>query len=144
MRISLIHSDRMTREVLCRLLASKMGAEVVGFSNLENLLHSDMKYDVFVVYNMFGRTKMDRWEGVKWIRNLKPDAYIVSMNYKRFFDRKESPGADASTFSAEDDVNGLVKFITTHKREEQTPNPPDGENVSTQESKPHVDSRRRL
>jgi hypothetical protein len=124
MNICIVHADRLSREVLTRLLATKMGAEVVGFSCLEDLLRSRMEYDVFVVYNMFGRSKMDRWEGVKWIRNRQPDAFIVSMNYKKFFDRKDSPGADASTFAADDDVDGLIKFIHEHEQKKLAPPPP--------------------
>ena len=111
MKISLIHPHRATREVLTRALAFKLGAEVVGFSCLENLLSSSMDYDVFVVYNMFGRVKMDRWEGVKWIRAQRPNALVVSMIHRRFFDRKDAPpGADAVFMCAGDEVNSVVRL----------------------------------
>ena len=111
MKISLIHPHRATREVLSRALTVKLGAEVVGFSCLENLLSSSMEYDVFVVYNMFGRVKMDRWEGVKWIRVQKPNALIVSMIHRRFFDRRNAPpGADAVLMCAGDEIDSVVRL----------------------------------
>ena len=111
MKISLIHSHRPTRDVLTRALTLKLGAEVVGFSCLEDLFSSSMDYDVFVVYNMFGRVKMDRWEGVKWIRAQKPNAMIVSMIHRRFFDRKNSPpGADAVLMCAGSEIDSVVRL----------------------------------
>ena len=111
MKISVIHPHRATREVLSRALAVKLGADVVGFSCLENLLSSSMDYDVFVVYNMFGREKMDRWEGVKWIRAQRPNALVVSMIHRRFFDRKNAPpGADAVFMCAGDEVDSVAKL----------------------------------
>ena len=112
MRISVVHAHRATREVLARSLAVRLNAEVVGFSCLENLLASSMDYDVFVVYNIFGREKMDRWEGIRWIKVQKPNALIISMIHRRFFDRKNSPpGADAIFMCAGDEVAGVVKLV---------------------------------
>ena len=111
MKVSVIHPHRSTREVLARALSVKLDAEVVGFSCLENLLSSSMDYDIFVVYNMFGRTKMDRWEGVRWIRAQKPNSMVVSMIHRRFFDRKNAPpGADAVFMCAGDEVDSVVKL----------------------------------
>jgi hypothetical protein len=111
MKISVIHPHRATRDVLTRALSVKLNAEVVGFSCLENLLSSSMDYDVFVVYNMFGRVKMDRWEGVKWIRAQKPNAMVISMIHRRFFDRKNSPpGADAVFMCAGDEVDSVARL----------------------------------
>jgi len=113
MRISIVHAHRTTRDVLTKALAVKLNAEVVGFSCLENLLASSMSYDVFVLYNIFGRTKMDRWEGVRWIRAQKPDALVISMIHRRFFDRKHSPpGADAVFMCTGDQVEGVAKLIS--------------------------------
>jgi hypothetical protein len=110
-KISLIHPHRATRDVLSRSLSFKLGAEVVGFSCLENLFSSSMDYDIFVVYNMFGRLKMDRWEGIKWIRVQKPNAMIVSMIHRRFFDRKNSPpGSDAVLMCAGDEIDSVVRL----------------------------------
>ena len=50
-----------------------------------------MSYDAFVLYNIFGREKLDRWEGIKWIRQFKPEALIIAMIHKRFFGRKDAP-----------------------------------------------------
>ena len=70
-----------------------------------------MEYDVFVVYNMFGRLKMDRWEGVKWIRAQRPNAMIVSMIHRRFFDRKNAPpGADAVLMCAGNEIDSVVRL----------------------------------
>ena len=111
MKISVIHQHRATRDVLVKALTVKLGAEVVGFSCLENLLNSRMDYDVFIVYNMFGREKLARWEGVKWVRIQKPNAMIVSMIHRRFFDRKNSPpGADAVFMCAGDEIDAIVKL----------------------------------
>jgi DNA-binding NarL/FixJ family response regulator len=112
MKISLVHPHRVTRETLARILARKLNAEVVPFSNMENLLASSMAYDVFVLYNMFGRELMDRWEAVKWIRVQKPEALILSMIYCRFFDRKFAPpGSDATQLRVGDEIEGIVNAI---------------------------------
>ncbi len=111
MKLCVVHPHRTTREVLARSLAVKLDAEAVGFSCLENLLSSSLDYDVFVVYNMFGRVKMDRWEGVKWIRAQKKNALIISMMHQRFFDRKNgAPGADAVFMCAGDEIDAVVKL----------------------------------
>jgi hypothetical protein len=117
MKISIVHSHRLTREVLARTLSKRLNAETVGFSCLEDLLSSSMDYDVFLVYNMFGRDKMDRWDGVKWIKHQKPEALIVSVIHKRFFERKNSPpAADRITFVAEDDIEGLIKLVQNRQK----------------------------
>jgi hypothetical protein len=112
MKISFVHPHRVTREVLSRTLSKKLDAVVVGFPSIEDLLDSSMSYDVFVLYNMFGREKMDRWVGVKWIRHLKPDALIISMIHKRFFDRKDAPpGADAQLVGVGGEIASIAKLI---------------------------------
>jgi hypothetical protein len=111
MKTCVVHQHRATRDLLAKALNLKLGSEVVGFSCLENLLSSSMDYDVFVVYNMFGRVKMDRWEGVKWIRAQRPNALIISMIHRRFFDRRNSPpGADAVFMCAGDEIDAIVKL----------------------------------
>jgi hypothetical protein len=111
-KISLVHPHRVTREVLIRSLAGRLDATVVDFSCIEDLLSSSMDYDVFVLYNIFGREKMDRWEGVKWIRFNKPDALIVAMVHHRFFDRRFAPpGGDAILLRVGDEIEGLIKLI---------------------------------
>jgi len=112
MRISVVHPHRVTREVLARTLARRLDAEVIEFSSIENLLDSSMNYDVFVLYNIFGREKMDRWEGVKWIRANKPDALILSMVHRRFFDRRFSPpGSDAILLRAGEEIERMQALI---------------------------------
>ena len=112
MKICLVHPHRVTREMLIRTLTSRLNATVVDFSCIEDLLDSSMDYDVFVLYNIFGRDKMDRWEGVKWIRVEKPEALIVSMVHDRFFDRGfSSSGGDAILLRVGDEIEGLVKLI---------------------------------
>ncbi len=112
MRISVVHPHRVTREVLARTLARKLNAEVIEFPSIEDLLDSSMDYDVFVVYNIFGRTKMDRWEGIKWIRANKPEALIISMIHRRFFDRRSAPpGADAILLHAGEEIERIETLI---------------------------------
>ncbi len=112
MKISLVHPHRVTREVLVRTLATRLDATVIDFSCLEDLLGSSMDYDVFVLYNIFGREKMDRWEGVKWIRFKKPAALIISMVHHRFFDHRFSaPGGDAVLLRVSNETEGLIKLI---------------------------------
>jgi len=112
MRISVVHPHRVTREMLSHTLAGRLGATVVDFSSIEDLLGSSMDYDVFVLYNIFGREKMDRWEGVKWIRYNKPEALIISMVHHRFFDRRfAAPGGDAVLLRVGDETEGLIKLI---------------------------------
>jgi hypothetical protein len=111
-KVGLVHPHRVTCEVLCRTLTKKLDAQVVGFSSIEDLLDSSMSYDAFVLYNMFGREKMDRWEGIKWIRHLKPEALIISMIHKRFFDRKDAPpGADARLVGVGGEIESIAKLI---------------------------------
>lgn len=112
MKISLVHPHRLTREVLARTLTLRLGASVVDFSNLEDLLSSSMDYDVFVLYNIFGRTKLDRWEAVPWIRTNKPEALIISMVHHRFFNRRHaSPGGDAVLLNVGNETEDLIKVI---------------------------------
>jgi DNA-binding NarL/FixJ family response regulator len=112
MKISVVHPHRVTREVLSHALATRLSATVVDFSSIEELLSSSMEYDVFVLYNIFGREKMDRWEGVKWIRYQKPDAVIISMIHYRFFERRfAAPGGDAVLLRVNDETEGLIKLI---------------------------------
>jgi hypothetical protein len=112
MKISVVHRHHLTREVLCQTLASRLDATVVDFSSIEDLLRSSMGYDVFVLYNIFGRDKMDRWEGVKWIRFKKTEALIISMVHYRFFDRRYSaPGGDAVLLRAGEETEGLIKLV---------------------------------
>ena len=123
MRIAIAHAHRLTREVLANVVATRLDAETVTYSCLEDLLASSMNYDVFLVFNNFGVNKMDGWEGVKWLRFKKPDAQVVFMNQKRFFERKHlPPGTDAPIFCAEDDIDGLVSLIKRHQKARvQTP-----------------------
>ncbi|MEW5717021.1 MAG: hypothetical protein AB1817_00180 [Chloroflexota bacterium] len=112
MKISIVHPHRVTREVLSRTLAGRLGTTVIDFSSIEELLNSSMDYEVFVLYNIFGREKMDRWEGVKWIRFKKPEALIISMVHYRFFDRRfAAPGGDAILLRAGDEIEGLIKLV---------------------------------
>lgn len=112
MRISVVHPHKVTAQLLCTALAHRLNAAAVDFSSIEDVLSSSMNYDVFILYNIFGRTKMDRWVGVKWIRVQKPEALVISVIHRRFFDRKDAPpGADAVLFFAGDTIDGLVKVI---------------------------------
>jgi hypothetical protein len=112
MRISLVHQHRVTREVLGRTLALRLNATVIDFSNIEDMLKSSMDYDVFVLYNYFGRDKMERWQGIKWIRAVKPHALIISMIHNRFFERRAAPpGGDAVILRVGDEIEGLVQLI---------------------------------
>lgn len=114
MKIALLHPHRVMREMLIRAIAARAEAEIVGFSSFEDLFASSMSYDVFVLYNMFGREKMDRYEGVKWIRGMKPNALILSMIHIRFFDHKFSPpGADAIHLKVGDEIKEVVRVIQT-------------------------------
>jgi len=112
MKISVVHPHHLTCEVLNRTLTSRLNATVVDFTSIEDLLSSSMDYDVFVLYNLFGREKMDRWEGVKWIRFKKPEALIISMVHHRFFDRRfAAPGGDAVLLQAGNETEGLIKLV---------------------------------
>jgi hypothetical protein len=112
MKISVVHPHHLTCEVLTRTLASRLNATVVDFTSIEDLLTSSMDYDVFVLYNLFGREKMDRWEGVKWIRFKKPEALIISMVHHRYFDRRfAAPGGDAVLLRAGNETEGLIKLV---------------------------------
>ena len=112
MKISVVHPHHLTCEVLNHTLTNRLNATVDDFTSIEDLLSSSMDYDVFVLYNLFGREKMDRWEGVKWIRFKKPEALIISMVHHRFFDRRfAAPGGDAVLLRAGNETEGLIKLI---------------------------------
>ena len=114
MRIALVHPHRVTREMLIRAIAAKVEAEVVEFGSLEDLFVSSMNYDVFVLYNIFGREKLDRHEGVKWIRGMKPQALVLSMVHYKYFDRKYMPpGADAILMRVGDEIRQVTQLIQT-------------------------------
>jgi hypothetical protein len=117
MRISIAHPHHFTREVLAKVLSNKLGAEVLAFSCLEDLLDSSMDFDVFVVYSSFDPHKMDRMDGIRWIRHLRPEALVISMIHRAFFERKQAPpGADLITFCAGDDIPSVVKLIQKHQQ----------------------------
>ena len=112
MKISVVHPHRVTREVLSQTLTKRLDATVIDFASIEDLLSSSMDYDVFVLYNLYGREKMDRWEGVKWIRFKKPEALIISMVHHRFFDRRfDAPGGDALLLRAGEETEGLINLV---------------------------------
>jgi len=112
MKIALVHSHRVTREMLVRAIAAKVAAEVVEFSSFEDLFASSMNYDVFVLYNVLGREKLERWESVKWIRTMKPQALILSMVHYKFFDRKYMPpGADAIHMRVGEEIAQMIRLI---------------------------------
>ena len=117
MKIAIVHPNRVMRQVLARALGSKTQAEIVDFSCFENLLVSAMDYDVFVLYNIFGRDRMDRWDGVKWLRYFKPEAVIISAIHHRFFDRKSAPpGADAVLLCVGSETGQMIKVINRHEK----------------------------
>jgi hypothetical protein len=102
----------VTCQVITKALAGKLSAEVVDFSCLEDLLHSSMAYDVFVVFSQFGPTQMGQADGCKWIKHLKPDSEIFAMLQQRFFDRRGMPpSSDQFTFCIAEDLTGLAEQI---------------------------------
>lgn len=110
-RIAVAHSDHAAREVLSRALASRLNADVLAFSNCEDLLASSMEYDVFVVYNNFGK-KMTGMQGAREIRQRKPKAFIVGVTSTPYFDRKFlQAGANAAFMRAGNEIAELVKVI---------------------------------
>ena len=120
MRIAIAHAHRLTREVLAKVISNRLGAESVTFCCLEDLFASSMNYDVFIVFNQFGVNKMDGWQGAKWLRHNKPDARVIFMNQKRFFERKFlPPGTDQWLFCPDDDMDELVKMVKSHQIAQQ-------------------------
>jgi hypothetical protein len=111
MKICLVHSHRPTREILVKALTYKLHVPATGFACIEEVFESPMDYDVFILYSEFGR-KMDRVDGMRWIKAMKPDALVISMIHTRYFDRKHAPpGTDAVVFEAGSDIHKLVEFI---------------------------------
>jgi|GEM_PF-2188539 len=111
-KIAVAHSDYAAREVLTRALASRLNAEVLAFSNCEDLLASSMEYDIFVVYNNFGK-KMTGMGGVREIRQRKPKAFIVGVSSAPYFDRKFlQAGADAAFLRAGNEIAELIRIIS--------------------------------
>jgi hypothetical protein len=107
--IAVVHGHRLTRDVIAKTLANKLDADAVAFGCLEDLLHSSMRYDVFVVFSEFGPGKMEQSYGCKWIRDLKPHAQVFAMLQRRHFERRGTPPAsDRVSFCVADDLNGLA------------------------------------
>jgi len=121
LKICIVHAKRVPREVLTRALASRLGADVIGFSCCEDVLASSLDYDVFVVYNNF-RKKMNGVKGVTGIRARKPDAFIVGVSSTPNLHRRFLPaGADAFLLRAGNEIEELVEIIR-RKKDQRTMN----------------------
>jgi hypothetical protein len=118
-RIAIVHSDKPASEVLSKALASRFDADVVTFSNCENLLASSMDYDVFVVYNNFGK----KMTGMCGVRECKPQAFIVGVTGMPSIVRQfVKARADAALLRAGNEVAELVKVIQKRPTGERTHN----------------------
>lgn len=124
-RIAVVHAHRFTCQVIVKTLKAKLNAEAVDFSCLEDLLHSSMAYDVFVVFSEFGPNKMEQVEGCKWIRHLKPEAEVFAMLQRRFFERRGMPpSSDQLTFCIAEDLSGLAEQISRRLERNAKHSPP--------------------
>jgi len=111
-RICLIHGRAKARYVLTQALASKLNADTEAFSCCENALSSSMNYDVFVVYNNFGQKRMRGVTGVRRIRALKPDAFIMGVSVKPYGENRFLPaGANVFLLRAGNEIGEMIKLI---------------------------------
>ncbi len=115
LRICLVHSGRVAREVLARALATRLGAEVDTCCCCEDVLAQPLNYDAFVVYNNF-RRRMNGIRCVAEIRTRKPSALIVGVSTAPGTARRfPQAGADAYVLRSGNEVKELVEIL---RREE--------------------------
>ena len=111
-RICLINGRAKARYVLTQALDSKLNADTEAFSCCENVLSSSMDYDIFVVYNNFGQKRMRGVTGVRRIRALKPDAFIMGVSVKPYGEKRFLPaGANVFLLRAGNEIGEMIKLI---------------------------------
>jgi len=112
LRICVICGRRLAREVLSRALTRELDAETDAFTCCENALTSDLEYDVFIVYDLFGEGRMNGPQGTKRIRFMKPKAYVLGVTHNPGFDKQfVQAGADTAIVVGERSVKRIVRVV---------------------------------
>ncbi|MBI4671076.1 MAG: response regulator [Chloroflexi bacterium] len=110
-QIALIHKDHAAREILARALHRRLHSMVTDYSCIEDLMLTELHYDVFVVYKDLGH-HLNGVQGVKLIREKKPDALIIGVSNMPNTDREFLPaGANAFLLRSGNEVEELQELI---------------------------------
>lgn len=112
LRISVVCGRRVVREVLSRALTRELDAEADAFACCEDVLTSDLDYDVFVVYDYFGQGRMNGPQGTRRIRLVNPRAYVLGVTHNPGFDKQfVQSGADTAIVVGEHYVKRVVRVV---------------------------------
>lgn len=111
-----------TREVIGRALASRFGADVDQYSCMENLLETELRYDLIVTYTDFGRHRMSGPKGVSKIRKRNKRVYIIGVSSRPYGDKRlVAAGANAGLLKAGNEIADLGRLIFKSGRMRQPP-----------------------
>lgn len=111
MQMALIHKDHVAREILARGLQSRLHVTVNDFGCIEDLMMGTLPYDLYVVYKDLGH-KMNGVQGVRLIRERKPEALIIGVSNMPNTDREFLPaGANAFLLRSGNEVQELNTLI---------------------------------
>lgn len=113
LQIALVHKDRAAREILMRALRKRLHAGITDFSCIEDLMLTELRYDVFVVYKDLGH-RLNGVQGTQLIREKKRAALILGVSNTPNTDREFlAAGADAFLLRSGNEVQELGNLILT-------------------------------
>jgi hypothetical protein len=112
LRICLICGHRVSRQALSRVLAREFQAEVDVYTSCEDALCSELDHDVFVVYDHFGRRRINGPVGARRLRVVRPDAYVVGVTTNPGIDKQfVRSGADTAILVGEHAIRRIVDIV---------------------------------
>jgi len=110
--ICIICGHHMVREILGRALARELRAEVDPYTCCEDALCSDLDHDIYVVYDQFGKGRMNGPQGTKRLRVIRPDAYVLGVTHNPGFDKQFlRAGADTALVLGKHPVKRIVHVV---------------------------------
>jgi len=111
-RVCLICPNHTVAEILARALTRELECEADTYSTCEDALCSDLDQNVFVVYDYFGRDRMNGPQGVKRLRLVSPKAYILGVTNNPGFDKQfVKAGADTAMVLRERPIKAIVHMV---------------------------------
>jgi len=109
--VCLVHGRQTARKVLSLALERGLESPVHRYGSCEDALRYVNSYNVFVVYNNFGK-RMNGAQGVARIRGLKPEALIIGVTSVPDFRHKfRAAGASDTVLLSGNEVGELIKKI---------------------------------
>lgn len=120
MRVAVAHGKYPDRELIARGMAHRLKVlgyrevEVLAYKFMEDVLDTDLNYDVFVCYSNFGK-HLGGIEGASILHAHKPDAHIIGVTtmYPKVSRFREA-GALAIVFPGADEVAQICDAILKH------------------------------